>query len=305
MRKLMCFFVLFASTSPSYSDTYYSNNKANTSNVSVNHNYEKKLTTLDAVKKLKWEIGAVFGGVTYLGIDNWNWGSSNSFKTTDEGWFGTDTHSAGADKLGHMYSSFLINELFTKQLIRKTNNVSESAKKAALFSTGIMLWVEVFDGYSEDHGFSYEDVVFNSAGIGLSYLKNTVPGLDEKLDLRVEYHPTHNSKHWITDYSGYTYLLVTKLGGYDHFRNSPLKYLELQLGYHTEGFKKNDSKHFKEKKAEITFGVGINLSEVLFKPANSYSKNVGFDYADTFFKYYQAPGISLSTPINTRTVPFK
>ena len=268
-------------------------------------NETQKLTTLDAAKKLKWELASILGGVTYLGIESWNWGSSNSFKVANEGWLSTDTHSAGADKFGHMYSSYLINELFNKQLIKKTDNRKEAAKKSALLSSGVMLWIEMFDGYSKDHGFSYEDVVFNTAGIGLSYLKNTVPGLDNKLDLRAEYHPTHNSNHPVTDYSGYTYSLVTKLGGFDRLKKTPLKYFELQLGYHTEGFKDSDEKYFKEKKAEFSFGIGIDLSEVFFKPIKKHTTNDNIvDWADTFFKYYQAPGIYVSTPINTRKVPF-
>ncbi len=267
-------------------------------------NTTKTLSTLDASKELKWEIGAILGGATYLGLVNWNWGSRNSFKTSREGWLGTDTGSAGADKFGHMYSSYLINELFTKTLITKTGNIKESAKKSAIFSTGIMLWVELFDGYSDDHGFSYEDIVFNSMGIGLSYLKNTISGLDDKLDLRVEYHPTHNKNHPIIDYSGYTYSLVTKLGGFNNLKSTPLKYFELHLGYHTEGFQEDDEKYFKEKKAEVHFGIGLNLSEIFFKPVKRYTSNYTVDLVDTFFKYYQAPGIYITTPINTRTVPY-
>lgn len=264
----------------------------------------QNLTTLDAAKKLKWEIAAMVGGATYLGVENWNWGSRKSFKTSNEGWFSTDTNSAGADKLGHMYSSYLINELFNKRLLKKTNNVKEAAKKSALFSSGVMLWVELFDGYSDDHGFSYEDLTFNTAGIGLSYLKNTIPSIDKKLDFRVEYHPTHNSNHPVIDYSGYTYKFVTKLNGFNRFKKTPLKYFELQLGYHTQGFKKHDEYHFKDKKAEVSFGIGINLSEVLFKPMKKHTNSAIVDWGDTFFKYYQAPGIYAETPINTRRVSF-
>ena len=84
-----------------------------------NENNIEPLSTLEAAKKLKWEIGSMVGGATYLGLLTWNWGSSNSFKMHNEGWISTDTHSAGADKFGHMYNSYLINELFTKQLIKK------------------------------------------------------------------------------------------------------------------------------------------------------------------------------------------
>ncbi len=303
-------FLLLSSTifmfSPVQAETLFTNQISDKTNISSKHTTSAKLTTLEAAKKLKWELGAVVGFTTYLGLESWNWGSSNSFKVSDEGWFGTDTGSAGADKLGHMYSSYLMNEIFTKSLIDKTDDRVQAARKAALFSSAIMLWVEVFDGYSDDHGFSKEDLALNSLGIGISYFKNTVPGLDEKLDLRVEYHPTEeHSDHPIIDYSGYTYSAVLKLGGFKKLQQTPLKYFELQLGYHTEGFKENDKKYFPEKKTELSLGVGLDLSEVIFKPLKKKTESPFVDYADTFFRYYQAPGVSISTVIDERKIPFK
>lgn len=259
------------------------------------------LSTLEAASHIKWELGLVTAGAVYLGLDNWNWGSSNSFKFNDEGFFGMDTGSGGADKLGHMYSSYVINELFNKRMNNYTDNKIEAARKSALFSSAVMLGVEIFDGYSDDHGFSYEDVILNTAGIGVSYLKNTVPGLDEKLDLRVEYHPSDAySDHPITDYSGYTYLAALKLGGFQRLKGTPLKYFELQLGYHTEGFKSKDKAQFPDKKTEISFGVGLDLSEVLFKPAKRYTNSGFVDAADTFFRYYRAPGTYIDTVVSER-----
>lgn len=259
------------------------------------------LSTLDAAKAIKWEIGLVAGGALYLGLDSWNWGSSNSFKFNDEGWFGLDTGSAGADKLGHMYSSYVINELFNKRLNLQTDNKIAAARKSAMFSSAIMLGVEVFDGYSNDHGFSYEDLVLNTTGIGISYLKNTVPGLDEKIDFRVEYKPTDAySDHPITDYSGYTYLAALKLGGFERFKGSPLKFFELQLGYHAEGFKKNEQEQFPEAKTELQFGIGLDLSEVVFKPINKNLDNAFIDHMDTFFRYYRLPNTYVSTVVDER-----
>jgi len=264
----------------------------------------KKLTTLDALSKIKWEVGLVAAEAIREGLSDWNWGSRSSFQTTREGWLGARTKSGGADKLGHMYSSYLMTELFTKRLNRKTNNKTAAAKKAALFSTSIMFWLEVADGYSR-YGFSPEDVVFNSLGIGLSYLRNTVPGLDKKFDLRMQYDPTHNSDRPVIDYSGHTNIFAVKLGGFQKLQSTPLKYLELQLGYHTQGYDKDDKKHYSEKTTEVLFGVGINLTEAVFKPMKKHTDNSIVDYADTFFQYYQAPGINFSTPIRETKIPFK
>jgi hypothetical protein len=260
----------------------------------------KTLTIGEATHALKWELGGLAGGILYLGLQEWDWGSS-SFKFNDEGWFGMRTGSGGADKLGHLYSSYLMDEFLTDRLYHKTGNLKDAALKGAIFSGGLMLLVETFDGVSSDHGFSYEDLIMNGAGIGISYLKNTVPGLRNKLDLRVEYHRSEADEgHPITDYTGYNYAAVLKLGGFNQLRKTPLKYFELQLGYHAEGFKKEDRAYFKKKSAQLYAGIGLDLSEVLFKPLTSQTDSELIDYADTFFRYYQAPGIYTTTTLQTR-----
>ena len=260
----------------------------------------KTLTIGEAAKELKWELGGLTGGILYLGLKEWDWGSS-SFKFNDEGWFGMNTGSGGADKLGHLYSTYLMDEFLTDRLYQKTGNLKDAALKGAIFSGGLMLLVETFDGVSSDHGFSYEDLIMNGTGIGLSYLKNTVPGLRNKLDLRVEYHKSKADKgHPITDYTGYNYSAILKLGGFKKLRTTPLKYFELQLGYHTEGFKKDDRPYFEKKKAELYVGVGLDLTEVVFKPLKKQTDSELIDYADTFFRYYQMPGIYTTTSLQTR-----
>ena len=305
MRTKLTYLISILSTSLTFSQANtYDIHCINDQNMSIYEDH-KKLTVFDAADKIKWELTAISGGAIFLGLKNWNWGSSNSFKFNNEGWFGMDTGSAGADKLGHMYSSYLINEFFTKRLMAKTDEKLQAAKYSALFSSTIMLMVEVFDGYSNDHGFSYEDVIFNSLGIGVSYLKNTLPGLDEKLDLRVEYDPTdQHGNHPVTDYSGYKYSAALKLGGFEDLKQTPLKYFELQIGYHSEGFKSNEEIYFPEKRTELYIAIGIDLTEVFFKPAKRYSTSPLIDYADTFFRYYQAPGTYISTPINERKAPY-
>jgi len=305
MKTKLTYIVLILSVSLSFAQA--DNNTSNIDDISKNillYENNEKLTVFEAADKIKWELAAIAGGTLYTGIKKWNWGSSNSFKLSNEGWFGMDTNSAGADKLGHMYSSYLINEFFTKRLMNRTDDKMQAAMYSAFFSSTVMLLIEVFDGYSVDHGFSYEDLILNSTGIGISYLKNTVPGLDEKLDLRIEYHPTKiRRNHPITDYSGQTFTAVLKLGGFEDLKQTPLKYFELQLGYHTEGFRKDERHYFPEERTELYVAIGIDLTEVFFKPLKKYSESPLLDYADTFFRYYQAPGIYISTPINERKAP--
>tara|TARA_R110000751_G_scaffold299347_1_gene409951 strand:+ start:6591 stop:7484 length:894 start_codon:yes stop_codon:yes gene_type:complete len=248
------------------------------------------------------EIVGVFGGITYLGAKEWEWGSS-SFKFNEEGWFDMNAGSGGADKLGHLYSSYLMTEFLTHRMSQKGYSVDSSAKYSAYLSWGLMLYVEIFDGYSADHGFSYEDLIANTTGIGVSYLKTKYPDvLGDTLDLRIEYSPSKGMKgfHPITDYSGMKYLAVAKLSGIDIFKNTPLKYLELQAGYYSRGFKKDDRPYTDFKTTEAFIGISLNLSELIFKP---YRKNLGKvgQYADTITQYIQVPGISMRENIKSRS----
>ena len=49
---------------------------------------------------------AVAGAVALYGLRFWDYGGVK-FQTTNEGWFGRNTAYGGADKLGHLYSSYL------------------------------------------------------------------------------------------------------------------------------------------------------------------------------------------------------
>ena len=256
----------------------------------------------DAKKSLidaKYEIAATTGGITYLGLKEWNWGSA-SFKFNNEGWFGMDTGSGGMDKLGHMYSSYLIAESIGNGLLRD-NDADFAATYSALWASSLMLYVEVFDGYSADHGFSYEDILFNSTGIAFSYLRTRNPRLKELLDYRLDYQPSKGMEgfHPVTDYSGMRYLLVAKAAGVPALRDTPLKYLELNLGYMAQGFKASDAPHIPERSTEVFVGISFNLDELLFKPFSDQLGRAG-KYASTVSHYYQPRGTYLKTELDQR-----
>ena len=248
------------------------------------------------------EIVSIFGGITYLGAKEWEWGSSK-FKFNEEGWFDMDTGSGGADKFGHLYSSYIMAEFLTHRMNNKGYTLDSSAKYSAYISWGLMLYVEVFDGYSADHGFSYEDLIANTTGIGISYLKAKYPDiLGDTLDLRVEYSPSKGMKgfHPITDYSGMKYIAVAKLSGIDIFKNTPFKYLELQAGYYSRGFSKDDRLYTDYKTTEAFIGISLNLSELIFKPYRKELGKIG-QYADTLTQYIQVPGISIVEKVKSRS----
>ena len=131
----------------------------------------------------------------------------------------------------------------------------KSAITGAIVSGVAFLAVEVGDGFSR-YGASYEDFIASAAGIGFSFLRNTVPGLREKIDFRMEYVPTGNGdKLGLGDYSGKKFLLAGKLG-FDAFKETPLRYVELHAGYYTRGYHEWSAPPVSREPARPTWGSG-------------------------------------------------
>ena len=217
------------------------------------------------VKDIAFEVAAINAGVLAIGIKNWNWGSS-SFHFKSEGWFGSDTGSGGVDKLGHAFSTALLADFYTDRIRQVARNPAHAALTAGILSMGTMTVVELFDGFSEDHGFSWEDMVANGTGVAFSLLRNTIPGMREIVDFRQEYfkRPHDRGFHPMLHYESKRFLLAFKLSGFDRFENTPLRYLELHAGYYARGFSREARLAGVRKRRKLFFGIGINLNRLLF-----------------------------------------
>ncbi len=246
------------------------------------------------VATIPWQTTALVAGIGVLGVVSWDWGST-SFNFNNEGFFGHDTGSFGMDKLGHAYSTYVIADFLAYSM--QANGASNNAHyNGALLSWIMMLGVEVFDGFSDDHGFAYEDLIFNGLGAGFSALRNAVPGLREKLDFRLEYIPSGNTDgfHPVTDYSGQKYLLALKWGGFDCCSQTPLRFLEFQAGYFARGITDDEKARGEPARKEPYLAVGLNLSELLFGRTRIGKTAIG-RHAARFLEYVQIPYTYLAT----------
>lgn len=240
-----------------------------------------------------WETGAVVAGVTALGIKSWDWGSRKQFKWNPEGWFGDATSSGGMDKLGHAFTSYALSNVFTERLVRAGRPVERAALSSFLTTQAIMLYVEVFDGYSNDHGFAREDLAMNFLGSSLSYARSVNPKVRDLLDFRMEYQPS-NYKGFrpLSDYAGQKYLMALKLSGVDATRNTPFRYLELQTGYYSRGFSKAERDAGLIRSRQYFVGFGLNLGELFFghrEEQDAPLRNAG----RMFFEHIQMPSTAL------------
>lgn len=218
----------------------------------------------DDIAASRWETGITAGGLTVIGFRSWEWGSNKRFNFNPEGWFGKDTGSGGADKLGHAFTSYAITNVVADRLVRQGRSPERAALSAALTAQTLMLYVEVFDGLSNDHGFAREDVVVNLLGTGLAYARTVNPQLRDTLDFRMEYQASgYKGFRPFSDYSGQKFLLAFKLGGLPSLRDTPWRYLELQAGYYTRGFSRAEKIDGLGRSRNTFVGVGLNLNELL------------------------------------------
>jgi len=238
------------------------------------------------VAAIKWELAAV---TAYYTATN----APKLFKNPrlprfkSEGWFGVSTNNVGVDKLAHAYSAYVISELFYGRLKRKTGGAPGIQYTAAALGSGVMLWSEAFDSIEPDGGWSWEDVAMNTAGAGFSILRNSVPGLDKKLDYRLMVEPNEDiyTVRGKEHFEQQRYFFALKLSGFEAFERSPLRFAELHLGYHGDDFRLEDRAAGIRPKRHVFVGIGLNLRELLFKDAKSPAGRVAGEVLD----YFQLP----------------
>lgn len=223
----------------------------------------------EQVGAVKWEVAgiAAYMTITQIAVTH----ETTSFHFQDEGWFGKSTTNLGVDKLTHAYNSYLLAELLNARIGRKSGDRSSGALTAAVLASGLMIYSELYDAHKVSSGFSIQDVLFNTGGAAFSVLRNTVPGLKDKLDFRLLLMPnsdiyTFKGKE---HYEQQRFMLALTLAGFDQFRETPWRFVELHVGYHASGFTAKDKAKGEDPRRRIFFGVGLNLKELFFKSPQS------------------------------------
>jgi hypothetical protein len=198
----------------------------------------------------------------------------------DEGWFGKDTKYGGADKLGHLYSTYLWSLGFSSLYEYWGMSEEDAIIYGPLTSWIFQGMMEVGDSFSETQGFSYEDLIMNTVGAAFYYVREKYPEVKRKVDLRLEYIPDFDAEtDFFTQYNSMKYMMALKFSGFDSMEDTPMKYFELQVGYYTRGY--SEHQNYEDKERVIYAGIGINSSEVM--------KAIGWEKTSKFLNYYQLP----------------
>ncbi len=226
-------------------------------------------------KMLYTNIGAATA-IGLWGLTTWDYGSAG-FMMGHEGWFGHDTKYGGADKCGHLWSTYAFSDALTGLYKGWGYSPQKANTYAAISAWTVQLAMELGDGTSVSQGFSWEDMTMNTLGALTSVLMERYPELDRKIDLRVEYVFNVPVNGIFDDYSNQFYSIVLKLDGFDAIENTFAKYIELSGGYYTRGY----GEHDEEQTRSLFVGIGFNFSRLLDQQ--------GWQKTGKLLEYFQVP----------------
>ena len=218
------------------------------------------------VNSIKWELGGAFLYMTAVNMIKLTTRENgvDSFSFYDEGFFGKDTDHLGVDKLTHAHNTHILTDILAARIRKKTGTARGTALTGGVLASGLMFYSEIYDGVKEDKGFGMHDILFNSLGAGFSVLRDTTPGLEEKLDFRTLIIPNEQiySPAGNEHYDQLRYMFALKPSGFTGLRKTPLRYVEFHVGYYAKGL--TDAETGGSRQRKLFAGVGLNISEILF-----------------------------------------
>lgn len=215
------------------------------------------------------------------------------FRFKNEGWFGKSTATLGMDKLHHGWKTYVVSDILQSIIERKTGDAKGAAITGSVLGLGLMTYAEVLDGFSKGSGFSEQDSIVHVAGAGISLLRNTVPGMRDKVDFRMEIEPSLKGNHrLIADQLVHRkYLVALQLSGFKGLETSPLRFLELHAGYYATGIASYERARNDPLRQKPYLGIGFNVQALFSKKPNSTAERI----AKGVFDYIQLPYTSVRT----------
>ena len=182
--------------------------------------------------------GAAYG-LTLYGL-NELWYSHNPRQSF--AFFNDNAEWKQVDKVGHFLSTFYLSYGSDAALRWTGVNNKKAAWIGSLVAFGVMMPIEIMDGYSAAYGASTGDLAANAAGAAL-YLGQTLLWKEVRIYPKFSFHNTEYAplrpnvlgdnllSEMFKDYNGQTYWLSADM---DKFCRFP-KWLNLAVGYGAEG----------------------------------------------------------------------
>ncbi|MFI1772176.1 DUF2279 domain-containing protein [Thalassobellus citreus] len=234
---------------------------------------------------------AAIGGITLLGL-NQLWYADykqSKFHTIND-----NNEWLQMDKMGHVFTSYQLGKHGAQLLewsgVSEKNQLIYGATLGFTFLTA----VEVLDGYSEEWGFSWGDVLANATGTGL-YVGQELLWKEQRIALKFSFHQTKYAslrsdklgngflEEVLKDYNGQTYWLSANLHAFFKESNIP-NWVNVAIGYGGDGMlsgvKDVDNQLLTSYRRQRQFYLSfdVNLSRI---KTNSRLLKVVFDVFNT------------------------
>lgn len=185
---------------------------------------------------------ATLGGLTLIGLNQlWykDYPQSKFHTLNDNGeWL-------QMDKLGHVFTSYQLGRVGANVLNWSGVSEKDQLLYGGTLGFAFLTTVEVFDGFSDEWGFSWGDMIANAAGTGL-YIGQELLWKEQRFALKYSFHQTQYApqrpdklgdgflEEVLKDYNGQTYWLSTNMHSF--FKESKIpKWLNVAFGYGVDG----------------------------------------------------------------------
>ena len=183
---------------------------------------------------------AYVGGITglyFLWYKNYE---QSSFHTIDDrkAWL-------QVDKAGHIFSSYQMSRVSYTAFKWAGMSEKKSIWLGSAYSFVFFTSVEVFDGFSENWGWSWSDIAANTVGTGL-FIGQQLLWHEQRLQIKFSYTPSEYAKYnpkilgsnsierVLKDYNAQTYWLSINPQSFSTYRFFP-KFLNIAIGYGAKG----------------------------------------------------------------------
>jgi hypothetical protein len=170
------------------------------------------------------------------------------------------------DKCGHAFSAYYLSRIIHGSYRWAGVKESASIGLGTLIAWGFQLNMEVFDGISSAWGFSWGDVVANTAGCAL-FAGQQLAWHDQRFVIKYSSHPTDYAKEnpeilgstlvqraW-EDYNGMTFWLSGNIASFLPKTSKFPSWLNVAAGYGGEGLAVDNTKHAKYRQIFLSLDV--------------------------------------------------
>lgn len=182
------------------------------------------------------------------------------------------------DKLGHVFSSYQLGKIGADVLQWSGADQDSQLIYGATLGFTFLTAVEVFDGFSQEWGFSWGDMAANATGTGL-YVGQELLWNEQRMTLKYSFHQTKYAsqrpdklgagilEEALKDYNGQTYWLSVNVHSF--FKTSKIpKWANVAFGYGAAGMLSGHDNYIEElgisqdRKRQFYLSLDVDLTKI-------------------------------------------